>query len=136
MKKLVGTWVAGCLILLTGCNVYHSGSASVEEAVESDSRVQVVTTDNRFFEFRRLQLENGELIGLTSPGSDAAKALSYYRQVPNGKTIKIILPEEDIREIHLKNKKMSSIVNIGVPIVGAAGIIGLTSDGFRPDVGN
>ncbi len=135
MKK-VGTWVVGCLILLTGCNVYHSGSASVEEAVESDSRVQVVTTDNVFFEFKRLQRENGELVGVTSPGSDAAKALTFYRQVPNGKTIKIVLPEEDIKEIHLRNKKMSNIVNIGVPIVGAAGIIGLSSDGFRPDVGN
>lgn len=135
MKRLVGMWIC-CLILLAGCNVYHSGSASIEEAVESDSRVQVVTTDNVFFEFKRLQRENGELVGLTSPGSDAAKALTYYRQVPNGKTVKIVLPEEDIREVHLKNKKMSNIVNIGVPIVGAAGIIGLTSDGFRPDVGN
>lgn len=135
MKRLVGMWVS-CVILLTGCNVYHSGSASIEEAVESDSRVQVVTTDNVVFEFKRLQLENGELVGITSSGSEAAKALAYYRQVPNGKTVKIILPEEDIREVHIKNKKMSNIVNIGVPIVGAAGIIGLTSDGFRPDVGN
>ena len=136
MKKVVGMLLSGFLILMAGCNVYHSGSASVNEAVESESRVQVVTTENVFFEFKRLERENGELVGITSPGSDAAKALTYYRQVPNGKTIKIVLPEEDIREIHLKNKKMSNIVNVGVPIVGAAGIIGLTSDGFRPDVGN
>ncbi len=136
MKRFVGLLLSGFLILVAGCNVYHSGTSSVDEAVESESRVQVVTTDNVFFEFKRLQRENGKLVGITAPGSDAAKALTYYPQMPNGKTIKIVLPEEDIREVHLKNKRMSNIVNFGVPIVGAAGIIGLTSDGFRPDVGN
>ncbi|MEG9326843.1 hypothetical protein V6B16_02755 [Salinimicrobium catena] len=134
MKKLVGALAA--FFLLTGCNVYHSGNASVNEAVDSDTRVKVVTTDNVEYEFKRLLRENNQLVGITGRNSDAVKQLAHYQQVPNGHNIKIILPENDIKEVHLKDKKTSTLVNVGVPIVGAAGIIGLTSDGFRMNTGN
>ena len=136
MKKVVGLLLSGFFFLVAGCNVYHSGSASVNEAVDSDSRVKIVTTDNVFYEFKKLKRENGRLVGVTAKNSDAVKGLSHYQQQPNGKNVMIFLPENEIQAVYLKDKKMSNMVNIGVPIVGAAGIIGLTSDGFRPDVGN
>lgn len=136
MKKIVGLLLSGVLFLAVGCNVYHSGSVSVNEAVDSNSRVKIVTTDNVFYEFKKLQREKGMVVGVTSKKSDAVKGLSRYQQLPDGNNVKIFLPENEIQAVYLKDKKMSNVVNIGVPIVGAAGIIGLTSDGFRPDVGN
>lgn len=135
MKK-VGFLLLGAVFLMAGCNVYHSGSAGVNEAVESNSRVKIVTTDNVFYEFKRLQQENGQLFGVTGRNSDTAKMLYDHPQLKDGNNVKIALSKEEIRSIYLKNKKMSNIVNFGVPVVGAAGIIGLTSEGFRPNVGN
>ena len=122
--------------LVFGCNVYHSGSASEEEAVKTKSRVKVVTSDNIFYEFKRLKNEDGKLIGITGKNSDTAKSLSQFEQIKSGNNVKIILPRNDIQGIYLKDKKMTNIINFGVPLVGAAGIIGITSDGFRPDIGN
>ena len=137
MKKLATILITGVLLNLTfGCNVYHSSSASVEEAVQSKSRVKVVTTDNVFYEFKRLRMEDNQLVGVTGKNSDTAKGLINYEQLKNGNYVKIILPRNEIRGVFLKDKKMTNIVNFGVPLVGAAGIIGITSDGFRPDVGN
>lgn len=136
MKKVVGMLLIGILFLAAGCNVYHSGSASINEAVDSEARVRIVTTDNVFYEFKKLKRENGNLVGVTARNSDAARALSQYQQLPDGKNVKIILPQNEIQAVYLKDRKMSNLVNVGVPVVGAAGIIGLTSDGFRPDVGN
>lgn len=135
MKRLVGSLLAA-FFLLTGCNVYHSGSASVNEAVDSDTRVKVVTTDNAEYEFKRLMREENRLVGITGRNSDAVKGLAHYQQLPYGQNIKIVLPENDIKEVHIKDKKTSTLVNVGVPIVGAAGIIGLTSDNFRMNTGN
>lgn len=137
MKKLVISLITGVLLNMTfGCNVYHSNSASVEEAVETKNRVKVVTTDNVFYEFKRLKNENGKMVGVTGKNSETAKSLSDFEQYKNGNNVKIILPRNEIRGVYLKDKKMSKLINFGVPLVGAAGIIGITSDGFRPDVGN
>ncbi|MFD0975546.1 hypothetical protein [Salinimicrobium gaetbulicola] len=137
MKKLATILISGVLLNLAfGCNVYHSGSASVEEAVQTKNRVKVVTTDNVYYEFKRLKNENGKLVGVTGKNSETAKSLRDFEQYKSGNNVKIILPKNEIRGIYLKDKKMSNIVNFGVPLVGAAGIIGITSEGFRPDVGN
>lgn len=137
MKKLVKVLHVGTLIfLIMGCNVYHSGSVSVEEAVESENRVKVVTADNVFYEFKKLQRVNGQLVGVTGKKSDTAKGLSDHNQSIDGNNVKIELAESDILAIYPKDKKMTNIVNFGVPIVGAAGLLGITSEGFRPDIGN
>lgn len=129
---LLGTF----LFLIVGCNVYHSGSVSVEEAVESNNRVKVVTSDNVFYEFKKLKRENGKLVGVTGKNSDTAKGLKNHQQIRHGNKLKIVLAESDIRAIYPKNKKMTNIVNFGVPLVSAAGLLGITSEGFRPDIGN
>lgn len=137
MKRMAKMLLSGTFIfLIAGCNVYHSGSVSVEEAVESDSRVKVVTTDNVFYEFKKLKRENGELVGVTGKNSDTAKGLTGNQQTQEGNNVKIVLEERDIRAVYPKNKKMTNIVNFGVPLVGAAGILGITAEGFRPDIGN
>jgi hypothetical protein len=129
--------LAGVLFLsFTACNVYHSGTASVDEAVESNNRVRVVTEDNVFYEFKKLQRENGQLVGITGRDSDTARMLESRPHTVEGRNAKFPFEEDEILAVYLKNRKMSNIVSVGVPLVGAAGLIGVTSEGFRPDVGN
>lgn len=123
-------------LLLQSCSVYHSDSTSVEEAVASDNRVRVVTLDNVYYEFKKLERENGQLYGVTGKKSETAKMLADHKQIPYGKNVRIALADEEVLAVYLKNRSMSRLVNYGVPVVGAAGLITVTSDNFRPDVGN
>lgn len=121
---------------IAGCSVYHPETVSVEEAINSQNRIKVETTDNSVFELKELRRENGQLYGITGRNSDAAKLMYNRQQIRERNNMKIAFTEDEIRAIHLKNRKMSNIVNVGVPIVGAAGLLGLTNTNFRPDVGN
>ena len=122
--------------IFQACNVYHTTPSSVEDGIESENRVRVVTLDNVYYEFKSLQRENTQLYGITGRNSDTARMLKDREGIREGKNLKIALDDEEIVAIYLKNKKMSNWVNYGVPVVGAAGIIGVTSANFRPDVGN
>ena len=124
------------IFAIESCSVYHNDTVSLEQAIESDNRVRVVTLDNVFYEFKKLERENGQLYGITGKKSETAKMLANHKQIPDKKSVKIALADEEIQAIYLKNKSMSRLVNYGVPVVGAAGLLTVTSDNFRPDVGN
>lgn len=129
----------GILIIvlgMTACSVYQQDTADVQRAIESNNRVKVETTDDLVFELRELRREeNGQLVGITGKKSDAAKLLSGRTLVTEGNFLKIPFKDEEIRAVHLKDKKLSKIVNFAVPVVGVVGMVGLTNPDFRPDVG-
>lgn len=127
MKNLAGIGILIFMFLTTGCNVYHSSNASVEEAVRSQKRVQVALTDNVFYEFKRLQQENGQLVGITGSKSDTAKKLQSYPSTRDGDVVKISLQESEIEEIHLKNGTASNLVNFGIPAAIVGGVVILTA---------
>lgn len=127
MKRIAILCITGMLSLFTSCNVYHSSNATVEEAVRSEDRVKVVSTDQVFYEFKRLENQNGQLMGVTTPNSDTARLLRDHRSTPNGNTIMIHLDESEISEIHIKNKTASNLVNIGVPAALIGGVVVLTA---------
>lgn len=127
MKNLAGIVLLVFMFLTVGCNVYHSSNATVEEAVRSQKRVQVAFTNNVFYEFKRLQRENGQLVGITAPKSDTAKKLQEYPATQDGDILKISLKESEIEEIHLKNGTASNLVNFGVPAVIVGGVVILTA---------
>lgn len=140
--KNFSTRAGGVLLVLMisfifqSCSVYHTSASSLEEGINSENRVRLVTRDNVFYEFKSLQRENTQLYGITGRNSDTAKMLKDHESIREGRNLKIALAEEEIIAVYLKDKKMSKWVNYGVPVVGAAGIIGVTSANFRPDVGN
>jgi hypothetical protein len=137
MKKFTKLLLGGIFLMsFAACNVYHSGTASIDQAVESNNRVRVVTEDNVFYEFKKLQRENGQLFGVAGKDSDTARMLKDRPHTIEGRNYKFPFQEDEILAVYLKNRQMSNIVSVGVPIVGAAGLIGVTSEGFRPDVGN
>lgn len=122
--------------IFSGCSVYHPDVVSIDEGVNSPNRIKITTSDNYILELKKLVRENGQLYGITAKNSEAAKLLFDHPQIPDGRNVKIVFNENDIKAVHLKNRKISKLVNVGVPLVGAAGLIGLTNRDFKPDVGN
>ncbi|MGB7786481.1 MAG: hypothetical protein WBL27_10300 [Salinimicrobium sp.] len=138
ITSVAGVFLLGLMSIfsLNSCSVYHNDVASVDQAIDSGDRVRVVTLDNVYYEFQRLEREGGQLYGIAGKKSDTAKMLADHKQIPQDKSVKIALADEEIQAIYLKNRSMSRLVNYGVPVVGAAGLLTVTSDSFRPDVGN
>lgn len=137
MKRFQLSFVIAFLFIFlsTGCNVYHTAPGTLGEALESEDRVRVVTTDNKSFELKSLYREGDALVGVTGKKSDTAKKLNGRQQEIDGKNLRIWFQKDEILAVYLKNKKMSRLVNFGVPVVGAAGLITVTSSEFKPDVG-
>lgn len=123
------------VLAITSCSVYHQDTADADAAIASKNRIKVETSDNLEFELKELRRENGQLVGVTGKNSETAKLMFDRPQVKEGNNIKFPLREEEIKALYLKNRKMSNIVNFGVPLVGIAGFVGLTNPDFRPGVG-
>ena len=125
-----------CLFLFVGCNVYHTQYTSLDKAVESKNRVKIVTDKVEVYEFKSIE-KNGEgYLGVTRKNSETAKKLKDQPMVVDGKFLKFHLDESKVYGVYLKNKGISNAVNIGVPVVSAAGLLGLTDKDFRPNIGN
>ncbi|MGB7843408.1 MAG: hypothetical protein WBL21_11490 [Salinimicrobium sp.] len=137
MKNL--SLFAGVFLLvfwLQSCSVYHSDSTTLKQAIQSKNQVRVVTLDNVFYEFKKLEREDGQLYGITGKKTETAAQLADHKQFVKGKFIRIALSDEEVQAVYLKNKSISRLVNYGVPVVGAAGLLTVTSENFKPDVGN
>lgn len=65
-----------CLASLQSCSVYHSRPVSVDDAVDSNKRVKVVTNKNKTLEFREVRWEGEDLVGLTRVNSETARKLN------------------------------------------------------------
>lgn len=124
------------VFILQSCSVYHSDSTTLEQAIQSENQVRIVTLDNVFYEFKKLEREGGQLYGITGKKTETAVLLADHKQFPKGNFIRIALSDEEVQAVYLKNKSMSRLVNYGVPVVGAAGLLTVTSENFKPDVGN
>ena len=107
------------LLLLQSCNIYHAPT-SVEAAVAADKKAQLVTSTNQKYKFRRLEIKNDRLIGITRPGSATAKKLAGMPAMKDGKYLEIDLSNVVIDKIKLRNESGSiilSIVAIGASLV-------------------
>ncbi len=108
------------LITLQSCSVYHSKSASVDEALRSNNKVKVITESNDVYKLHRLQKENGEIYGLVRKGSVTGERLSDQGLIKysDSKYETVLIPESTIEEIHLKNKTLSTVLTVAIPVVG------------------
>lgn len=106
------------LLCFECCTVYEPLSSNTKEAVESTSKVKIITINNRKLLFDQLIYEQEILYGIIHNGS---------------KVIKTIVPEDQIKEIYLKDDYFSKYNTglllacvIGIPL--AITIILLTMD--------
>lgn len=107
------------LLFFQSCSVYYSGSLTVDEAVAADNKVKVVTEDNQKYKFRELQKNDDQLTGITKPNSATAEKIAGMPAEIEGKFLKVDISELVIEEIKLRNNTLSTILNIGIPVVTA-----------------
>ncbi len=100
------------LIFFQGCTVYKSANVTLEEASKSENKVKIRTKTNETFKFKRIGIEN----------------VNYYGvKKVKGEMTKISLDSNFIESIKEKDRTMSTILTVAIPvaiIVGALLIIG------------
>jgi hypothetical protein len=92
-------------------SIYHKQSITIDTAVNNQARVKVVTIDNRKFYFNRLVVEEEVIYGIT---------------IKKKQEIKVLIPKDKIKEIHLLNKGVTGVVNFGVVVIVLISIITLS----------
>jgi len=90
------------LILFQGCTVYKSVPISLEQAVQNESKVRVKTKSNEKFKFDRIGVEDGSFYGVKKS---------------NNVLIKTPLNQDFIDSINEKNKTLSTVLSIAIPVV-------------------
>jgi hypothetical protein len=113
------------LITLQSCSVYHSKTATIDEAVRSNDKVKVITNSNDIYKLHKLKIEDGLVYGVLKKGTETAERLSDQGSVKysDSKYESILIKDNTIKEIHLKNKTLSTVLTIAIPVVGVAAIL-------------
>ena len=115
------------LITLQSCVVYHSKIATLDEAVRSDDKIKIITDSNDIYKLHKLKKEDGQIYGVVKKGSETAKKLSDQGLIKysDSKYETILFAESTINEIHLKNKTLSTVLSIAIPVVGVVGVVAI-----------
>ena len=110
------------LIILQSCRVYHSKPVTLEEASKSQKRVKVKTNDNKTLKFNKVVFEDGQFYGVKGKGDNVSKT---------------VLNMEDLQQVRLHNKSLSTILGIAVPIITIVGILVLAIANWNgPQIGD
>ena len=131
--RLVSLFLA-ITFFIQSCRVYHSSTASIDEAVQSNDKVKLEAAEDTYV-FQELQRENGNIYGITKRKSVTADLLSaqIVEDTKDQKNVKILLRNDQLNNIHLQNKTMSTLATIGIPlvVVGVILIIAANSMDFN-----
>ena len=113
------------LITFQSCSVYHSKTATIDEAVRSNNKVKVLTNSNEIYKLHQLKMEDGKVYGVLKKGSETAERLADQGIIKytDSKYETIQIKDNTIKEIHLKNKTLSTVLSIAIPVVGVAVIL-------------
>lgn len=111
-------------ILAQSCVAYHSSTASIDEAIQSNNKIKLEATEDTY-EFQELQRENGNIYGITKRKSVTADLLSaqIVEDTKDQKNVKILLRNDQLNNIHLQNKTMSTLGTIAIPVVIVTAIV-------------
>ena len=115
------------VFLFQNCVVYHSKTTTLDEAVQSGERVKIITNDNNIYKFKSIQKKDGQVVGLINKRSSTAKKFSAFQDTIKYKYpfVAVLISENSIKEIYLKNKTLSTILTIVLPITIIGGLYGL-----------
>ena len=117
MRKL--SLLLSLVLVLHSCSVYHSGTASIEEAVAAENKVKLVAEDGTKYKFRKLETAEGKLLGITRLNSSTAEKVAGMPAEIEGKKLKVDLSEMSIEKIKIRNNTLSTLINVGVPVIVA-----------------
>ena len=103
--KLVALFFS-VLIMLQGCTVYKSVNVSLEQAVQNESKVKVITKSNEKFKFNRIRIEESNYYGYNN-------------------SERIPLDQNNIDTVKEKNKTLSTVLSIVIPVFTIVGLLGI-----------
>ena len=95
------TLILSMLILLQGCTVYKSVSVTLEQAAKEENKVRLETTSGEKLKFKRIGIDNGEYYGVKKV---------------KGNIVKVPLDTNYIKNVKLKDKTLSTILTIALPL--------------------
>ena len=102
------------LIFFQGCTVYKSTPVSIEQAIQNESKVKVITKSNERLKFNKIGIEDGKF---------------YGEKQSKGLIVKTPLNENFINKINEKDKTWSTIISIGMPLVIVFGVLAIVQPG-------
>ena len=109
------------MILLQSCVVYKQ--ASLEQAVNSEKKVKIITKTDEILKFQRIGFEDEKFYGIKK----------VKREM-----VKIQLDSLGIKEVSQHDKTLSTILSIGMPlgiVMGVLGIVQPGNVGFKNNTG-
>ena len=122
------------LILLQGCVIYKKNPSTIDEAVKANTNVRIETKDDKTIKFKRIEFENEQYFGINN-------ALKFYNETGMSglvkrkkkmEIIKTLIELNDVQEIKIKDKTMSTVVPIAAPLVIIGGVIGIAAATWSP----
>ena len=113
------------LMLLQSCTVYHKTTGSVDEAIASDNKVRLDIEMDDPYRFKKIKFFENEYYGLAKVNSDTYKRLTNRKKMDSEKEkFKYVqVYEQELGNIHLKNKGASTALNVGIPVIVAGALI-------------
>ncbi|SNR82365.1 hypothetical protein [Lutibacter flavus] len=119
--------VLSMVLLLQSCKAYQNKTVTTEDALLTSKGIKVKTFNNETYQFESLRKEDGKLYGIAKRKSETAKKLIDRIIVdnPSSKFVKILLPDDFVKEIHLQRKgtAVKIITYTGVGILAGIGAI-------------
>lgn len=97
------------LILFQGCTIYKGKGLTIDDAVYSNNKSEITTNYDMTYKFKRVIQEDGNYYGLKKV---------------KGEFVKTTLNPSDIKRVRIKDKTLSTILSILVPVATLT-IIGL-----------
>jgi len=125
------------LMTLQSCVVYHSKIATVDEAIQSDNKVKIITDSNDIYKLHKLKIEDGQVYGVLKKGSETAERLADQGLIKysDSKYETILIKDSTIKEIYLKNKTLSTVLSIAIPVVGIVVLLVVLYNTASNDIG-
>jgi hypothetical protein len=100
--------ILSMLILVQGCTVYKSTGVTLEQAMKEENKVKVETTSGEKLKFKRIGFNNDSYYGVKKQ---------------KGEIIKTHLDPNFINNIKEKDKTLSTVLSIGIPLIIVGGLI-------------
>jgi hypothetical protein len=102
------------LMLLEGCTVYKSAPVTLDEVSKSNNKVRIKTLNNKSLKFDRIVVTTDNKI--------------YGRSINKGEMNITPIDKDNIEKIQIKDKTMSTILSIAIPVIVSVGMLGIIVD--------
>jgi len=106
------TLLFAIVMFFQSCTVYKSANVTLDQAIQNESKVKVITMNNAKFKFKRIGVEDGNYYGIKKK---------------NNVVIRIPLDQNFVKIIKEKDKPLSTVLSIGIPLVIAGGVIAIVA---------